>query len=309
MATYSVNQTRVPIVALTATSSDSTTPGNFKGVVSGDNAMYLQYVNADGQLVLSDEINLNKINYANATKYKARSYRVDKITPTNLVAGQSYSFTMLFRQAGSGSQENTYTALIGPITYKTGMTAEDIVTKLAELGNKQTFNRPVPWVKFTVEGTGAAAKLVVTEQPQPWVLGKAQGRLLQYEYIFAPIIVDGLEDPEWATVETTPGNPGVGVGSEMANEEYFYHGQIGDIYRGMGYPYNWETKYLVDASKEYDVIDISFYYSGEGIYVQHSDKAVMIICEKDATHAVANSVIAAINAVKPGLLKTIPSEA
>lgn len=304
MATYSVNQIKIPVVAKAAVASDSTTPGNVKEVALVDNELHLMYVNAIGQLVHSDAIPLDKINYKSVKGYQAPVYRVDKLTINDLVVGGSYVLRFIFSQWGSGSQENQYTMAVGPVIYKQGQTAEDIVDKFIELGN-DTFNSGEDkYLAFTKEGTGANAKLVITEIPQEWVLGKKEQRLLQYDIFTSSINVNGVETALWGTWETTPGKPGNGDGEQAADMEYFGHGFIGDIYRGTGFPYNWNTKYLLDSSKMYDTIDIGFYFQGAGTYVAHSDKQLVILCEKTSAedHTVANAIIDMFNAKAPGFL-------
>ena len=304
MATYSINQTRVPIVALAASSSDSTTPGNFKGVVKVGDDLYLQYVNALGELVKSDAIPIKNIISAKATKYVASASRVDKLTFTQLVPGQAYSLTVLFREFGSGSQEDTYTLPIGPVYFVSGQTAEDVVDELVTLGNQVANNKNHKFLAFSKEGATESAKLVITEIPQEWTLGLAQGRQLQYTIYLTPITVDGIETTDWGTITTTPAKPGNGTGHEAADMEYFYHGQIGDTYRFKGWPYVWQTKYLVDPNGIYDYIDLSFYFAGENSYVQHSNKQILIICKKSGAsdYTVANAIIGLINAKVSGLL-------
>ena len=78
-------------------------------------------------------------------------------------------------------------------------------------------------------------------------------------------------------------------------------GERGDQYRNMGWPNVIPTKYLVDPSKEYDVLNIHYFYQGDGISVQKSEKDIQIVVprpgEKDYTNI--NALIAAIKAVVP----------
>lgn len=69
----------------------------------------------------------------------------------------------------------------------------------------------------------------------------------------------------------------IGNGYEIADTEYFTMGERGDIYRQMGYPNTIRTKYMVDETQEYDVLDIAFYFVGRGIDVQKSEKLLTLV--------------------------------
>ena len=65
-------------------------------------------------------------------------------------------------------------------------------------------------------------------------------------------------------------------------------GERGDIYRGVGYPNNIKTTYMVDASKTYSVLDIHYAYVGSNESVQKSEKTITIVCDNKTT---LNSII------------------
>ena len=69
-------------------------------------------------------------------------------------------------------------------------------------------------------------------------------------------------------------------------------GERADIYRGVGFPNNIPTKYMVDASKEYHVLDIHYAYVGSNESVQKSEKDITIVC---ADMAELNKIITAVN--------------
>jgi hypothetical protein len=57
-------------------------------------------------------------------------------------------------------------------------------------------------------------------------------------------------------------------------------GERGDIYRNVGWPNVIPTKYLVvDETKDYDVLDIHYYYEGAGENPQKSEKDITIVAE------------------------------
>lgn len=81
-------------------------------------------------------------------------------------------------------------------------------------------------------------------------------------------------------------------------------GERGDQYRDVCGIYKINTQYLAKPDVDYCTIDIhySFVDSNEG--VQKSEKDVYLVGEK----AVINEIVAAINAVKAGLLTAIDAD-
>jgi hypothetical protein len=69
-------------------------------------------------------------------------------------------------------------------------------------------------------------------------------------------------------------------------------GERGDVYRGVGFPNNFNTTYLVDPSKAYHTLDIHYAYVGSNEAVQKSEKDITIVC---ADKAELNKVISAVN--------------
>ena len=69
-------------------------------------------------------------------------------------------------------------------------------------------------------------------------------------------------------------------------------GERGDIYRGVGFPNNIPTTYLVDPSKTYYTFDIHYAYVGSNEAVQKSEKTITIV-GSDKTKM--NSLITAFN--------------
>ena len=189
MATFSTNQVGQFIVA-NAFNSGGTSPGTVKAVSVGGGNVSVKYVNASGQAVSSDRIPLNQVRVASAKQYVAKTYRQDTITvaAANIIVGQEYSLKIIFRNWGSGSAENQYVKVVGAYTAATGDTAETIFDAIKALADKAFAKEPYPTLTFSVSGSTTTAGLVITEVAQPWVLGKMQGRQLDYTILFVPII-------------------------------------------------------------------------------------------------------------------------
>ena len=53
------------------------------------------------------------------------------------------------------------------------------------------------------------------------------------------------------------------------------------MYRNVGWPRTINTKYMVDPSSSYDLIDIHYFYQGTGVSVQQSKKEITLIVPAD----------------------------
>ena len=276
------------------------TPGAYVGTLVADGLLHLKFTNVDGVPMLSDGIPLDKIRHAVSVPYSAKVLRQDKITIATPVVGQEYVLGVHFRSWISGSPESTYFKHIGAYRAKTGDTAVTIVDKLVELGTKNFAREAGRYLTFAKEAV--TNKLVITEVAQPWYLGRAQGRNLDYYFIASPIIDNGVE-VSWASFETTQGKPGVGTGQQVADMEYFYIGEKGDMHGYNNWPMNFPMKYLANPSLNYNTIDLAFYNTYDLDSVQAAEKQLTIVCPVNT--GVAAKIITDINAVKSDLLNTI----
>lgn len=302
MATFSINGVRNLIVA-NAYNTGGTAAGTVTGIKSAGTQMWVEYINATGQKVRTDAIDTGKIRYAKSIEGQKRILRKDLLTISTVTAGKNYALRVLFRAWGSGSAEDTYMKYIGPYTAESGDSAEDIVDGLIELAETNFAVEADSYFTFAREGSGASSKLVITEVAQPWVIGKKQGRPLDYTIFLQPI----ADSVAWGSITTRfVGTQGKGDGKVAADMEYFYLGERGDIYRNVGFPDNFDTTYLVDKTAVYDIIELAFYSTEEGTSPQASEKQLTILCKQSGTaassHDIQRSISGAINGVKSALL-------
>lgn len=71
-------------------------------------------------------------------------------------------------------------------------------------------------------------------------------------------------------------------GKLTADLEYFCMGERGDQYRMVGWPNYIPTKYMVNAGQEYDYLDIHYYFQGEGVRSDKSEKQLTLVCVADS---------------------------
>lgn len=171
--------------------------------------------------------------------------------------------------------------------------------------------------------TGVADTITIQEianDLKPWIIGKVQLREYNFDIYPNPVISitstgnTNFESFDWLLTsatgwsadpgmytKTVGGSLGRGNGKVAADLEYFYHGDLGDFYREVGYPMNITTKYMVDPTKQYDTIDLAFFYRGEATSPQASEKQLLILCEGTG----ADGALGAIALKLDGLLKVI----
>lgn len=302
MATFSVNQNRQLFVAKNVVTTTPAAVGDLK--LGGDKAntyMYFQHMGYGG-LTRSDKIDLSNVMYAKITKADALARKLKKATVTldsevnsgKPISGQDYVLRIFFRQYIGNSdiyQEAKYGVVHG---YK-GMTASDFYKTLA-LSLAMNFSKEVvPLLKFYLKAssgntevtastakkdlTGTYTGVIIEEVEQPWRLGVRKQEEVFFDVIPTTVLFNS-EEVIWGTVEKGTSETTIKNGKKMADLEYFCMGERGDQYRQAGWPHNLETKYLVDPEKEYNVLDIHYYFSDSGVNVQKSEKDITILFEK-----------------------------
>lgn len=323
MATFSTNQVRQLYVAKLLKASDilaSDAAGSI--VVKSDTAknhLYFGYKGADN-LMRSDLIDIKNILYVKATDADDMAHELKAVTVTldsevnegAPVAGQDYILRIVFKQYVGMSNEDQYFKY-GMVHAYAGMTASDFYKKLA-LSLAKNFSREVvPLVKFVLTNsgnkavsvdattkesslTGTYTALVIDEVEQPWRLGIMEQTPVYFEV--QPVPING-DERIWGKVKAGPAGT-IANGKKIADLEYFCMGERGDIYRGVGFPNNIPTTYLVDPTVKYNVIDIHYAYVGSNESVQKSEKTITLVVPKvgetnQASNELANDIINAIN--------------
>lgn len=252
------------------------------------------------------------------------------------VAGQDYILRIAFRQYVGMSDEDQYFKY-GMVHAYASMDADEFYKVLA-LSIAKNFSREVvPLIKIEVHSKATKSKggfdsngymvvtpttkdngksdttnpyyatdtlvtdidsIRITEVEQPWRLGVMAQTPVYFTVQPVAVMVNG-DERIWATV-TEGTNGTIGNGKKIADLEYFCMGERGDIYRGIGFPHNIVTTYLVDPTVKYNVIDIHYAYVGSNESVQKSEKTITLVIPKvgannQASNALANSIISAIN--------------
>lgn len=337
MAVFSINQVRQLYVAKELKTGNALLATDKAGAIlpkadTAKTTLYLQYMSPAG-IVSSDKINIANVMYAKATDASAMAHKLaryeltlDADVSATPVAGQEYILRLAFRHY-IGLGENDQQFKYGFVKAQGTMTASDFYKKMA-LSLFDNVKRDVtPLVNIYVattsaetlitdetkeaDLTGTYTKIVIEEVEQDWILGRMPQAFMPFAVQPTTIIVDG-DERIWGKVDKATPTKSVLNGHNIADLEYFCHGFRGDEYRGMGYPNNLITEYLVDPTLEYNTIDIHYAYVGSNESVQKSEKDITIVVPKvgedNATaNKLTNDIIAAINTASGLSIATLPT--
>lgn len=287
-------------------------------------AIYFQYMGALLDKMRSDLIKIENITNLRATRAEDMATKLKGYTLTldpnvnggQPVAGQDYLLRLAFREYIGMSEADQYFKY-GMVHVFPGLKASDFYKEMA-LSLAANISKDVTALVdiYLYDGatetkveegvdpdslTGTYTALRIAEAVQPWHLGTMPQGVIPFSVQPTTVLVDG-DQRIWGEVESYDTKAVLPEGQLIADLEYFCMGERGDQYRNMGWPNVIPTKYLVDPSKEYDVINIHYFYQGDGISVQKSEKDIQIVVprpgEKDYSNI--NAVIAAIKTLVPG---------
>lgn len=314
MATFSTNQVK-QLYVVKAIDADLDTLGDAKFGTTQDGDVFLQYKGRDG-VTRSDLIKKENITYAKATAAEKMAYKLENtkisVNGGTVVAGQQYILKVTINEfAGMTYEDKGF--IFADYTAKAGDAAKNVLANLAvtlaKNASKAAYNELIKVTLFAESAdtkvtattklaalTGEYDALVIEAVEQPWTLGKERVAKLYFDVAADSVIVSGIET-SWANIVKNGATPTTIVNSkQIADLEYFCAGERGDMYRGIGWPNNFEFKPLVNAESAdgYDVLDINYFYAGDAEDVQRSTKELVIVCPA-ASPKVINDVIRAFN--------------
>lgn len=249
--------------------------------------VYFEVMGAD-TVLRSDRIPVKNITYVKAIKAldmrtpmkKVKVSLKAEVNGGNPIVGQDYILRINLRQFYGMSDQDQYFK-DAAVHVTSGMDKAGFYSEMVKSLNL-SFSRELgatpkenPYLSFTAASDG----IVIEEKEQKnWTLGtEAQERV--YFDVVPTTVYDGVDDLVWGDVAEQTPTTFVGNGKKMADLEYFCMGERGDQYRTMGWPHNLETKYLVDPDKEYNVLDIHYYFTDTGVNVQKSEKDITILAD------------------------------
>lgn len=275
--------------------------------------LYFQYKGADN-LMRSDLINKDNILYAKAISAEAatQKYALKKavvkldtnVNGGNPIGGQDYILRICINPYIGMSDEEPYFKY-GAVHAMRGMTTGKFYEKLAASLYKNFSRELAPMLTFSINGkvvgrvktdpaTGVetlidtdgvtitvadeyADGVTITEVEQEWTLGIKEQSHVNFTVIPTTVTYDG-DEVNWGTVTVSNSTTVRNNGRMIADLEYFCMGERGDQYKNVGWPNSIPTKYLVDSSTAYNVLEIHYAYVGPNEGPQRSEKDITIVC-------------------------------
>lgn len=275
--------------------------------------LYFQYKGADN-LMRSDLINKDNILYAKAISAEAatQKYALKKavvkldtnVNGGNPIGGQDYILRICINPYIGMSDEEPYFKY-GAVHAMRGMTTGKFYEKLAASLYKNFSRELAPMLTFSINGkvvgrvktdpaTGVetlidtdgvtitvadeyADGVTITEVEQEWTLGIKEQSHVNFTVIPTTVTYDG-DEVNWGTVKVSNSTTVRNNGRMIADLEYFCMGERGDQYKNIGWPNVIHTKYLVDPSTAYNVLEIHYAYVGPNEGPQRSEKDITIVC-------------------------------
>lgn len=285
-------------------------------VKSQGNDLYFNFVNADGEVMRTDLIDKGKIMSITVTP-AAKQARKSKATfvvldpnakadtnddnTPNLIGGQDYMLNITIPQMYYKSDQ-VRGFKYGVVHATNSMSDSDFYKKMALslVANMSREAWPILKVYLTTAtsasnvtfGTnttlvteqstetslnGTYTAIVIDEAEQAWNLGRMTQEPVFYEAKSDEILVSG-DYMKWGVETEFVGDTTTENGKKIAEMEWFYHGERGDIYREAAWPNNWPNHMMADPTKKYDTIDIHYYWNGANHAIQKSEKDITIAC-------------------------------
>ena len=178
--------------------------------------------------------------------------------------------------------------------------ASDLYKSLAINLAKNFANEPAKLLKITLKGDAnnteitnrtkvadltaiTATGIVLEEVEQPWRLGAAKVEYVNFEAHPTTIYANNMDQVWGVVTDVTAANTNKLPNSKIvADMEYTFHKNRGDIYGNQGWPVNIDTAYMVNPSDAngYSMLDIHFFYESNSHNVGHSEKTITLVGDK-----------------------------
>jgi hypothetical protein len=237
---------------------------------------------ADDMKHIMKKIELELDTNVSATPIVGQDYLVN-ITIKNYIANGDDSIKVKFGAAKAFS--TSADALFKSLAMNLAKNFSRESVKLIKITLKGDANNTEITAKTKLADLSAitATGIILEEVEQPWRLGCAKVEYVNFEVQPSTIYANQM-DQVWGTVtDVTANNTNTLPNSKIvADMEYFYHKNRGDIYGFQDWPNNIDTTYMVNPSLAagYSMLDIHYYYEGNSHNIGHSEKTITLVGDK-----------------------------
>ena len=292
MANFNTYQTRnLYVVKDFLASGEPDAAGELAMDTTATGEIFFKYFNGDGLATRTDLIRPASIISLKKTKAADMDTPVPAYTITlnsavtlaNCV-GKVFTLTINLHQLLSYDMNDSMAvtaSVIGDSTNTANATAFYLAVKGAIENVTPKFTKAAA---YTVSSSSSG--VVVTPAPGAYRRG------LLSKDIFTLSFSSRLhgDDIAWADVaEAASATVKIPSVYAIADLEEFALGERGDQFRGYAYPHNYEPTYLVDLTKEYDMVSIEFAWQGNAENIQKSPRMIQLACEVSGSGSQATS--------------------
>lgn len=322
MTNFNTYQTRNFYVAKAIDSNVDTACDIALGTTETGEAFF-KYMNADGLVTRSDLIypkNIVSIKMTPAadlaTPLLAHTITVDTnaVTLSNLV-GKDVALNVTVHQIISYDESDSITVsahVTGNATNTASAAAfyaafakalVNAVPKMADAPFK-VFLGSTEITKTLADASypSNATALVLVPAPGKYVRGKLSKEALMLS-VSSSVRGSNIEDTAWAIDTVAPsqisGNTEISGAYALADLEYFALGERGDIYRGSIWPNEYNPTYVIDVTKDYNVLTVEYYWQGSAENVQKSPRMIQVAAEAAQSNDVVTTLYNSLKALTP----------
>ena len=330
MVNFNTYQTRNFYVAK-AIDANVDTVGDIALGTTATGEAFFKYMNADGLVTRTDLIypkNLVSVKKTTAaelaTPLVAHKITGDTnaVTLSNLV-GKAVNLNITLHQVISYDESDTLTiaaSVVGTSTNTASAAAfYKALAKAIMLATPKFPEAPFKLymvksgtateiTKATADGSypSDATSVVIVPCAQRWARGKMSNEPYTVSVAFS-VKGSNVDDVVWGedtvttvaafnTASSTSIPATISGAYALADLEYFALGERGDIYRGSMWPNEYDTKYQIDVTKNYNVLSIEYFWQGSAENVQKSPRMIQVVAEaaqsNDVVTTLYNSVVA-----------------
>ena len=287
--------------------TNASSTGAIKVKASADgNDFFFEYKgpSADGlqRSDLIDKCNIMDIRATDAADMMHKMKKVEVTLDSNVsataIVGQDYILNVEVRGFIAPGTDSTRIKFGAAHAFTT--TASDLYKALAVNLAKNFAREAVPLVNIFLKNSSTpvavtgkskvadfsavtATGIIIEEVEQPWRLGAAAQEFVDFVVSPSTIYTAGA-DVVWGTVTdvTASTSNKLPNSKKVADMEYAFHKNRGDVFGFQGWPNNIDTVYQINPSDAsgYSLLDIHYFYKGNSMNVGNSEKTITLVGTK-----------------------------
>jgi hypothetical protein len=221
---------------------------------------------------LIDPAKITHIETSLASELAVYNKKITNVKVASPEVGKFYTFKVLIYNL-YGAGDETSMPIVASAEYKTDAAFYQALAKDLNMSVKN-----YKALKFTGAASGLTIETTVEDYNEGFDAATSPIKEVKVDLLLDETVwtVDNLAENAHLYEQWTKDTQALPSGAKLAELEWFCMGERADQYRMMGYPNIIKTKYKIDPTKEYDVVDICYFYSDNKEGVQRSEKVITV---------------------------------